>query len=484
MKLLAGKFINNKILLFILSKYATYVIQLINSIFIAVYLGPFYFGVWSYITLIIQYMTQLNFGIIHSVNATISIHKNRDSYVQKIIGNSIIMLGVLCVFFILFFVSNELFNLKIGEKYHFSTYMPIVVIVGCVGYFNTLMSGIFRVYGKINQITIVQSIFPILILCVILIFKGQNLLWSLIFANLLSALISLTLYIFYIPIRIKLTFIIRLIRKIQIKAWHLFIYNSSFYLIVISTRTFVSTYYNVKEFGYFSFSFSLSNAILLLLESLSFLIYPKILNRFANYNNEKTILLLNKLRDTYITFAHLLVHLALLFFPIFIQFIPKYQPAIEAFGLIALTIVIYSNSFGYAGLMIAKGLEKKMGQIALSSLLINLILLFIITTIFKLSFSKIILATMLTYLIYVYWVSKNGRNLLNLKTDFLSIIKDVYPLKTMIPYVLAIIIFLIKSPTIFYIIPVCLFILLNIKTLFSTKKIIKEIIYNQNVTDI
>jgi len=98
----------------------------------------------------------------------------------------------------------------------------------------------------------------------------------------------------------------------------------------------------------------MANAILLLLESLSFLIYPKILNRFASGTFESVSSLLNMVRDAYITTSHALIHLAVLLFPVFWLAFPKYQAASSAFKLIALTVVLYTNSFGYSGLMIAR----------------------------------------------------------------------------------------------------------------------------------
>jgi hypothetical protein len=78
-----SKILKNKVTGYIASRYLTYAIQCINSLFIAVYLEPYYLGIWGFVTLILQYMNQLNLGISHSVNAIISIHKEKEWYVQK-----------------------------------------------------------------------------------------------------------------------------------------------------------------------------------------------------------------------------------------------------------------------------------------------------------------------------------------------------------------------------------------------------------------
>ena len=77
----------NKVVLFLFSRYATYFIHFINSLFIAVYLGPYYLGIWGFISLIIQYVNQINFGIAHSVTAIISVHKKKDIMRRKLLGH-------------------------------------------------------------------------------------------------------------------------------------------------------------------------------------------------------------------------------------------------------------------------------------------------------------------------------------------------------------------------------------------------------------
>src|SRR5690606_16759833 len=157
----------------------------------------------------------------------------------------------------------------------------------------------------------------------IFIFNNHNLLWALVICNLISFLSALILFIVKSPIRLHFVFDLRLFKTIQNKGWYLFLYNTSFYLIIISTRTFISGNYTVKEFGYFTFAYSLSNAILLLLPSFSFLIFPKLINRMAYANNDKNAELLNQVRGLYVATSHLLIHIAILFYPLFIILFPE-----------------------------------------------------------------------------------------------------------------------------------------------------------------
>lgn len=474
----------NKVVLFIFSRYGTYLIHFINSLFIAVFLGPFYLGVWGFITLITSYLNHLNFGIVHSVTAIISVHKSKELYVEKIIGTSITMLIALSLLIVVFFISNAVFDFNFGAKYNFSLYAPAVVLIAILAHFNNLLSSIFRVYGKLFEIAFQQTIFPILISVAIIFFKSSDLVWALVGANFFAFLFAFILYVIKSPVKLKPSFIKRLFKTIQIKGWHLFIYNSSFFFIIISTRSFVSGFYSVEEFGYFTFAFTLANVMLLLLQAFSYLITPKILNRFASANNNQNIELLERLRDAYVTSSHLLIHAAVFIFPFFIALFPKYSDSLDVFKLIALSIVLYTNSFGYSGLLVAKGYEKKLAYIALFALIINVICALILIKIILVPFSLVILATMMSYFIYVLMLGYLGRKMLNLKTSMFAILNDIYPLRLLIPYLLSLGLIVFSALDGFFVLPLLIFLILNFKVLLKIKHVIKAIILNPNFINI
>ena len=471
------KTFSNKILQYIFSRYATYLIQFINSLFIAVYLGPFYLGVWGFLNLIIQYFSQINLGIPHAVNAIIAINKKNEDYVIKTTGTSLTMMGVLSIVIILFFIANSLF-FNIGEKYNFSVYAPVIALIAILNYFNSIISNVFRLYGKLFEIAFNQSVFPVTMLLVIFFFKGENLLWALVTANCISYFISFLLFIIRSPIKLRPLFNCKLAKIIQKKGYHLFVYNASFYLIIITTKSFISNYYSVSEFGYFTFAFSLANAIFLLLQSFAFIIFPKLLNRLASATNERISYLLNEVRDAYISSSHLLVHFAILFFPAFLLFFPKYAQTSGVFKMIALTVVLTTNSFGYSDLLIAKGKEKLLSHLSFIALFINICLSVFMCRILKVPYSFVILSTMITYLIYVFLLGLWGRKRLNLSTGVLSILKDVFPPGMLLPYSLSLGLIICSANDIWFILPFLFFVVMNYGSLKKVKHIAKKIFEN------
>jgi len=479
-----GVISKNKVIGYVASRYLTYIIQFVNSLFIAAYLGPFYLGIWGFISLVGQYIGQFNLGISHSVNAIISIHKEKRWYVQKVVGTSMTMFLGLSLIVILFFIINNLLNINIGSRYNFPKYSVLIVATGIFGYLNASISTVFRVYGKLFEIAFSQTIVPTLMLFSIIFFKGEQLLWALVISNFLSSLISFILFLSKSPIKIKLLYIKRLFKYIQKKGWYLFVYNTSFYLIIITTRSFISGYYSVKEFGYFTFAYTLANVGLLLLDSLSFIIYPKLLNRFALSSSDVIISLLNMLRNGYITISHLIIHIVILLFPLFLYFFPQYEQSKSAFYLIALTLALYTNAFGYSGLLIAKEREKVLSYLTLLSLLINIILAFILANIIKVPFSYIILATMFSYFIFILGVVRLGLKYLHCQNNIMSLIQYVFPYQLAIPFFLSLCLIFFQVSTIYFVIPLVVFGFFNITTIINLKQTIKRIIENPNFINI
>ena len=474
----------NKIFQYIFSRYVTYAIQFINTIFIAVNLGPYHLGIWGFILLVLQYMGKFDFGVAHSVNAIISINKEKNEYVQKIIGSALTLLMLLSFLVIIFVAVNQLVDVNIGKKYDFDKYIIFVLLVGILGYFNDLLSNIFRVHGYILEIAINQSIFPILCLFATFIFEGKSLIMAMMTVNILSFSFSLLLFIYRSPVNLKPMWDLSLFKTIQHKGLYLFVYNTSFYLIAISTRSFISYYYSVIEFGLYTFAFSLANAIMLFLGSLSYLIFPKILHRLASNSDDDNSDLLIKLRDSFIAISHLIILVSLLLYPVFILLLPQYQDSTLAFSLVALAVGLYSNAFGYSSLLIAKNKEKKLSRFSCYALSINLVVCYLISNTWSLSFAWISIATMTSYFVFIVLITFEGRKAIGQDNTILLVLSDAFPVRIIIPFSMSLCIVSFAVNNVYNILPVLLFVLLNYKCLKSSVNISKEILLRPSVIDI
>ena len=276
----------------------------------------------------------------------------------------------------------------------------------------------------------------------------------------------------------------RLFKFIQIKGWHLFVYNTSFYMIMISTRSFVSGYYSVSEFGYFTFAFTLANVVLLLFDSFSFLIYPKMLNRLASATAGKVSTLLSTIRDTYVVTSHLLTHVVILLFPVFLLFFPQYEQSKQAFGLIVLSLVLVANSLGCTSLLIAKGKEKQLSYIALGTLVVNITIAYLLIVLFKVTFVHVVVATMLSYFLFVFCLACVSRKYLNIQSELSSLLSNMFPCRLFAPYILSICFVVFHVPDLCFIAPLILFVVFNYKTIVTLKHTAKNIILNPELINI
>jgi len=481
---LVKKSVSNPAIIYMLSRYGTYIIQFVNSMFIAVYLGPYYLGIWGFINLIIGYIGQINFGISQSVNVLVSVNKQDEAYSKKIINNGMSLMLILSLLIAVFFGFIYFYRIEMGEKYEFTQFILPVILLTMISHITSYLSGFFRIYGHILSIAVYQSIYPILVLLVIPFFRGIELVWAMLIVNIFSFLLALVYFILKSPVKLGIQFEWDTVKFIQKKGWHLFVYGASFYLIILTTNAFISGNYEVEEFGYYTFSYSLANVVLLLLNSISFLVFPKMLNRFASSTNVEVQQLLSSVRAAFISLSHLLIHSVILLYPVFIYFFSQYESTVEVFRLTALTVVLYTNSFGYQGYLMAKGEEKKIALVAFSALIMNIVLCYIMINFFNVPFSMVILATMLTYFFYVHVSAKLGRKKLELKDDFINTLKDVFPIRMMLPFAVSIILIFLEANNWLFVIPIILFAGLNFKDLRTVKDIVIRLIKNPNFVNI
>ncbi len=132
----------------------------------------------------------------------------------------------------------------------------------------------------------------------------------------------------------------------------------------------------------------------------------------------------------------------------------------------------------------AKGKEKQIAVIAFIALLLNIALSALLVFVMKVPFSQVILATLLTYLIYVFVLGILGRRILQLKFDFTSTLKDMYPWRMMLPFALSLVLALIALPEIYFVIPFILYILLNFGDILKIKEVVFKVVKNPNFVNI
>ena len=149
-----------------------------------------------------------------------------------------------------------------------------------------------------------------------------------------------------------------------------------------------------------------------------------------------------------------------------------------------LTVVLYTNSFGYQGLLLARGKEKLIGNVAFSALLLNIVLSGIFVFVFRVRFDYVVLATMITYFLYVIISSIYGRKEMGLDFDLFSTLKDIYPWRMMLPFFISLSFALFNLSEIYFVIPFLLYFALNFGDILKIKQITMNVVRNPNFVHI
>ncbi len=461
----------------------TYVLQFLTSIIIAVKLGPYYFGIWSFILLILNYFYVIDFGISNSINILLVQNKNNENIQNDFIQSAYMLhmaIGGGIAFLGLYYY---LYGIEFFEKYEIGNYFYIVCCVALLAYINKLLMTIFRVRNRLYQIAFFQSIIHVFVLICLVTIDKNNLLVMLCVSYLVGQFLSFLLFVKTGDLPSISSIKIDKTKQLLNKGWYLFLYNISFYLLVISIRTVISIYYSVEEFAVFSFSYSLANAILLLLEAMAFILFPKIIDKLNTTDMEKVKQTITNIRINYIVLAHGLVYVALICFPLLLHFIPKYKEALPVLNIVVLSIVLYTNCFGYNTFLLAKNQEKKMSIISIAILFFNVILSYIFASVFELDYKYILVALLFSYLLYslsfVYFGSKIISKFANIK----HIVKETFPLHLFLPYSVAFIIVVFDFQS-FMFLPLLVFVFFNIKYITIILGNIKKVFINQNIIDV
>ena len=477
-------FLTNKILIYLASRYISYGVQFFVSLIIATKMGPYFFGIYGFITLILNYCAVISFGIPASLNVLLVHHKTQENTCGNYIGNALLFYTIQSLLLFVLYLVLVISDIEIDNNYPIKEYYLLIAIIASLNYFNSIFINVLRIKNKVNQLSVVQSLNVLLNVIVVCIVKGENLIIALLLCNLISGIASVivTKLCDALPPLKKILIKITFLKEILGKGMYLFFCNSCFAFILISIRSLISANYKVEEFGAFTFSFSIANSVMLLLEALMTIIFPKLVDLLSFNDNKIVENTLEKLRGTYISSAHLLIYVAMLFFPILLNFMPKYSNALTSMNLIALAVLMNTNSSGYSTLLISKNKERTSAVLSMTALIINIILGYSLISFFHVGFSYVILAALFTYIYFSFMVVVEGRKCL-CKSSMVSTFKSFFPIRLFIPYLVALIISCLQYENFIWL-PLVLYMILNKRDIFMMFNTAKKLIINPDIINI
>lgn len=479
-----SKILKNKVIFYLFSRYGTYGLQFLCSLLIASKLGPYYMGIWGFLLLILSYFEQIHFGISNSLNV-LYVH-NKDNAVERdrYTLNSMFLIGVLCLGVVIIYAMFLFRNNSTIGKYDIGEYAFLICVIAIFQYIQQFLTNLYRVKNKLWIVALVQSIITILTFISVLIFAREKLLYALLLSYLVGYLFSIILVPFtkVLPVIFLKDFQIKYQKVILKKGFYLFIYNTCIMFMIITVRSIISKYYNIEEFGLFTFSYSLAHAFLLLLQSISFVVFPKVIWKLAEDDKRKVKSMIDQYRSCYITSSHVLIYSSLILFPLVTFFLESYRDGLKAMEFVALSFLIQVCSVGYTELLISKNKEKILAIFSAGTLLLNFLLAICLACLVNVSFDKIIFSTMVSYLLYAFLVSIYAHKLLD-NTSIKDTLCSVLPFKIVIPFIVALLV-CISNKMVLLPIPLIVFIFLNLKDLMNILKMVSTLINKPQIVDL
>ena len=476
------KILSNKIFLYLTTRYFTYIIQFCVSMFLAVKLGPYYFGMWSFIYMILSYFLVINFGISNSTNILLIQNKNNSEASRSYILTAILLLCIITILIFLFALYYYKIGIALFDKYQLEPLFYLICIIAVFQHFNLLFSGIYRVKNRLFELSFYQSIVPVLTLILAFCFKSSLLINMLLYGYLAGHIISLSLFLYRKQITFRGGVIsLDIIKSMFSKGIYLFLYNCCFYLIIVSTATIVSAFYSNNEYGLYSFAYTAGHSIILFLEAFAFIIFPKLIDRLRDKDNRVIQNTIRQIRVSYISTAYLLGYVAFAFLPPLVALIPKYQETNIALSMVILSILPHTSSYSYYSLLMANNQEKKLSFISIIALCTNIAIGLLLVLVFKVTYQYVILSTMISYFIFAILSIYYALKYLSLPITLKSFLSNCFPFPISYSLAILIVIFQINYLSI---LPLIVFLFINRKSILEIVATIKRLIYKPNIIDL
>lgn len=476
----------NKVFLYLVSRYITYALQFITSFYIALKLGPFGFGVWSFILLLINFYYIVDFGISNSINILLVQDKGNEVLCLNHILSSIIITLGLSILIILSFVIVKHGGFDFLVKYDITTYIPAILCIVIFRNFNKVFSSIYRVKNCLFELAFFQSIVPVLLLLAIMCFP-TNSLWYLVGAYMIGQSVALLLFIFRGQISFKGSISFYSINTVFFKGFWLFLYNGLFYLIMFSTSSLISAYYPVDDYGKYSFAYALAHAIFLFLEAFGYIVFPRIVQKLKGNDFNECKFVICTIRNSYLTIVYSLVYLAFPVFYLLCMIMPQYSNTLRMLCIASLTILPYVNAFGLNTFLMAQNKEKMLAIISFVSFIMNILFLFLYIQILHFPYDLVLLATLISYVLFTLLCSFFMLRFIGEPCCLGLVLKTAFPMRISIPYIIALCVVLFFSEGSYFwvlFIPLIVFILLNKDLLTETINMMVRLIRKPEIIDL
>lgn len=367
-----------ELLNFTVGRYLAYTLQLVRGVLIAGALGPRYLGIWGFLMLVQQYMSYTSLGLQYAVNVELSTGNPSNVSRQSLtIGGSFAAMTIVSGVLLVAGIGVPLLTPTLFSKFQFTTFAFVVSLLAILNNYQQLFINCFRVYGRLNLIILTEIFTAAVLLLLPLLFEQQQLLTALLIGLVLTQVITLS--VFGLKADFPFKFTLKPSPQLIALGLPLLVYNVTFYLITDTGRIAVSVLYPVEVMGYYSLANTITNATLLGLSSVTWVVFPNLLARLKYGESIEVVeSTLNLVNDLYIPSAFLLVFGVILFSPFLFVLLPQYEPTKSTLAILLLAQAILSISFAFNSLAIARSKQMMVAGVSIVAVIVVTILCLII----------------------------------------------------------------------------------------------------------
>ncbi len=368
---------------------------------LAYFLDPFLFGIVGYIMLYQQYLSYSNLGINYALNSKLAILAINNDYEKANIINSSFFLTLCISIFLflgaLFLYINEVELFPYNNSYNYSF---IIVLLTILSHFQQLFINILRIENKLKQIIWSEMIITIVNITVIFCFTGEELVNAIFYFWVIALFCSLIfLYKFYGK---NIKFSVSEFKSLFFTGLPLFVFNFSYYLPGLILRSFIGYFYPTVIMGYFSFANNITTAIMLGIDTITWILFPAIISKLADNSLSKSELsnYLVFLTKKIVFFIVLMVFISILGIPILFLLLPKYKLIETSLIILLLNQVIINSAFAFTSLCIARKMYFQLSIISLLTVFFNIVSIFSISYL-KLHYDFLVFSNFIAALCFV-----------------------------------------------------------------------------------
>lgn len=463
---------SNKRVLFTANRYFTYLIRFIQGMFIAGYLGPYYFGLWGFYTLVIQYFSYSNFGVQYSTNVELSIidksDANNNDRIGSIIFNSLFFSLTITTVYIIIGLLLKSYWPNLLHEYNFGDVVMLLFLIGGINNINIVYINIYRSFQNFTIIAISEMIFAGLPFITLFFFRDIELIYAILYAMLSAKLINLFLFVARFKYPISYSFKISMVSSLVITGIGLLLYNLSYNLFFLINKSFVSVYYSVKQLGLFTFAFTIAAATMLGVKAFMFTIYPKLLYMFRDNPNsiKKTLILIKDNNDTYNTAVRIIIFLMIFLSYPFIMIFNKYVDILLLLNLILYAQIIFTASTMYGIYVFAN--KRYWGLLKYSVLLVFVFtVLSYLAALYKINLNYFGFLVVIFAAFFSLIQKKYAMYIMGYKMSSIKILKSFFDYKIVLPIIIFVIAHFTITPVL-YSLSSLLFFVLSAKSIKKT----------------